>query len=245
MIKHIRKLPQISVNTEKGSALQRYRKRVTGQTGLGAFIAYEVAMTLFAAVGGALGLALRKVFYPGLFAKCGRGVVFGRYLTIRQPKIIEIGEGTMLDDYATLDAKSDQSPAIVIGERSLVSRNSKLSTGYFGHVKIGTNTIIADSVIVHAPGGIDIGDNVLIGDGVIFNAGTHLYDDRNKTILDQGLAVTGIKVEDDVWIGVGAIITDGVTLHKGSVVQAGSVVKEDVPPYTVVGGNPATVVGER
>lgn len=245
MIKHIRKLPQVSINTEKGSALQRYRKRVTGETGWGAFLAYEWVTTLFVSVGGALGLALRKVFFPPLFALCGKGVVFGRFMTIRQPKKIQIGAGTLLDDFVTLDAKSDQSPAIVIGEKSLVSRNSKLSTGYFGHVKIGNNTIIADSVTVHGPGGVDIADNVLIGDGVIFNAGKHLYDERDKTILEQGLSVCGIKVEDDVWIGVGALILDGVILHKGCVVQAGAVVKEDVAPYTVVGGNPATFISER
>ncbi len=245
MIKHIRKLPQVSINTEKGSPLQRYRKRVAGKTSWGSFLAYELAVTLLVPVGGALGLLLRKVFFPGLFAHCGAGVVFGRHLTLRQPKKVSLGAGTLLDDFVTLDAKSDHSPAIEIGEGSLVSRNSKLSTGYFGYVKVGRNTIIGDSVVVHGPGGIEIGSDVLIGDGVIFNAGKHLYDERDKTILAQGLSVCGIKVEDDVWIGVGAIIADGVVLHQGCVVQAGAVVTEDVAPYTVVGGNPAVRVAER
>ena len=96
MIKHIRKLPQVSMNTEGGSALQKYRKRVSGPTGWGTFIGYELAITLFSSIGGALGLALRKIFFPSLFKRCEKGVVFGRYLTIRQPKKTVIGAGTLL-----------------------------------------------------------------------------------------------------------------------------------------------------
>lgn len=233
------------MNTKGGSALQRYRERVSGKTGWFTFLHYEAVVTLFSGIGGAFGLALRKLFFPPLFKRCEKGVVFGRQLTIRQPKKTVIGKGTLLDDFVVLDAKSEQVPSIVIGNNCLISRNSKISTGYFGHVKIGENTIIGDTVVVHGPGGIDIGNNVLIGDGVIFNAGKHLYGDREKLILDQGLSVCGIRVEDDVWIGVGSVITDGVILNKGAVVAAGSVVKEDVPPFTVVSGNPATVVEQR
>jgi len=245
MIKHIRKLPQVSMNTEAGSALSRYRKRVSGKTNFLSFLWYEIAVTLFTSIGGALGLALRKIFFPTLFARCEKGVVFGRNLTIRQPKKTLLGAGTLLDDYVVLDAKSDQHPAIIVGKNCLISRNSKLSTGYFGHVKIGNNTIIGDSVVVHGPGGIDIGNDVLIGDGVIFNAGKHLYDAKDKTILEQGLSVCGVKVEDDVWIGVGCVITDGVILGKGCVVLAGAVVNEDVASYTVVAGNPAAKIADR
>lgn len=49
----------------------------------------------------------------------------------------------------------------------------------------------------------------------------------------------GVKIEDDCWIGAGAIILNGITIGKGSVVGAGAVVTKDVEPYTIVGGNPA------
>ena len=55
----------------------------------------------------------------------------------------------------------------------------------------------------------------------------------------------GIVVEDDVWIGFGALILDGVTLGQGSVVAAGSVVTKNVPPYTIVGGCPAKPIRQR
>lgn len=49
----------------------------------------------------------------------------------------------------------------------------------------------------------------------------------------------GVRIEDDCWIGAGAIILNGVTIGKGSVVGAGAVVTKDVAPYTIVAGNPA------
>lgn len=55
----------------------------------------------------------------------------------------------------------------------------------------------------------------------------------------------GVEVGDDVWIGFGAIVLSGVSIGRGAIVAAGSVVKQDVPPYTVVGGNPAVQLGAR
>jgi acetyltransferase-like isoleucine patch superfamily enzyme len=67
----------------------------------------------------------------------------------------------------------------------------------------------------------------------------HVFDDPTRPMVEQGITAEGIVVEDDVWIGAGAIITDGVRICKGAVVAAGAVVTQDVPPYTVVGGVPA------
>ena len=55
----------------------------------------------------------------------------------------------------------------------------------------------------------------------------------------------GIFVEDDVWIGVGSTVLDGVRIGEGAIVAAGSVVTKDVPPYAVVGGSPAKIIKNR
>ncbi|NTL97217.1 acetyltransferase [Enterococcus faecium] len=54
-----------------------------------------------------------------------------------------------------------------------------------------------------------------------------------------------IVIEDDVWIGYGSIVFTGVTVHRGAILAAGSVVTHDVPAYAIVGGNPARVIGSR
>jgi acetyltransferase-like isoleucine patch superfamily enzyme len=54
-----------------------------------------------------------------------------------------------------------------------------------------------------------------------------------------------VFIDDDVWLGYGAIVLSGVRIGRGAIVAAGSVVKADVEPYTIVGGNPAQAVGRR
>lgn len=54
-----------------------------------------------------------------------------------------------------------------------------------------------------------------------------------------------VIIEDEVWIGYGALILSGVTIGKGSIIAAGSVVTRDVPPYAIVGGNPAKIIRYR
>jgi acetyltransferase-like isoleucine patch superfamily enzyme len=68
----------------------------------------------------------------------------------------------------------------------------------------------------------------------------HLYNIPGKTMWDSGRGDTmKITVEDDVWIGHGAIILSPARIGRGSIVAAGAVVTQDVPPYAIVGGNPA------
>lgn len=66
-----------------------------------------------------------------------------------------------------------------------------------------------------------------------------------KSDRREAFSEGGIKVGDDVWIGYGATILDGVNIGKGAVVAAGAVVTKDVPPYTIVGGIPASIIRKR
>ena len=65
------------------------------------------------------------------------------------------------------------------------------------------------------------------------------YTDINTPISDQQVETKPIVIEDEVWIGANAVVTAGVTVGKHSIVAAGCVVVKEVPPYTIVGGNPA------
>lgn len=111
----------------------------------------------------------------------------------------------------------------------------------YGHnISFGDNVFLNFNVVMLDCGPIRIGSNVLVGPAVQFYAATHPLDaDTRRTGLEYGSSIT---VEDDVWIGGGAIILPGVTIARGSVIAAGSVVTRDVPPAVVVAGNPARVL---
>lgn len=236
---------QRSLVEENGGVLGKYMDRVIGSRNIFYFLIYEIINILFNSFHGAIGLFLRHIFYPFLVGSAGKGVQFGRGVILRGAKKIVLGDGTFLDDFTVLDCKSEYNPGIVLGEKCLVSRNTKLSTGYTGFVKIENHTIVGENCIIHGPGGIEIGNNVLISDAVLINAGLHVYSDKNKTILSQGITTKGIKIGNDVWIGTGAVIKDGVTVGNGCVVEAGSVVINSIPDYSVASGNPAKVIGVR
>ena len=237
--------PQRSITEESGGIISKYQRRVVGCKSILYFIKYELIVTLFTNIPGALGSFLRSILFRSLFKNCGKGVQFAKGMTIRGPKKIKIGKSTIFDAFVVLDTKSDYDPGISFGEKCLISRNTKISSGYTGFVKINNQTIIGENCIIHGPGGITIGNNVLISDGVMLNAGTHVYSNKDKNILSQGITTKGIQIGDDCWLGAGALITDGVTIGKGSVIEAGSVVRESVPEYSIVSGVPARIVGRR
>ena len=107
---------------------------------------------------------------------------------------------------------------------------------------IGNNVGISGATI--SGKSIKIGDNVLIGSGVLItDSDAHPI---HPSLRDNGVFIKTkpIVIEDDVFIGARAIILKGVTIGKGSVIGAGSVVVRDIPPMTIACGNPAQIVSE-
>jgi acetyltransferase-like isoleucine patch superfamily enzyme len=94
---------------------------------------------------------------------------------------------------------------------------------------------------------LTIGNHVLIASRVGFVArDAHLIDTIGKTVFDAERGdCFEIVIEDDVWIGFGAIILSGVRVGRGSVIAAGAVVHKDVPPYSIVVPSPMRLVRPR
>lgn len=120
---------------------------------------------------------------------------------------------------------------------------------YGRNIHVGNNVIINMNCTFVDNNRIDIGNRVLIASDVKIYTATHSTDQAIRNCSDNpnpafwcNTFSKPIRIEDEVWIGGGAILLPGVTVGKGSVVGAGAVVTKDIPPCTVAVGNPARVI---
>ncbi len=106
-------------------------------------------------------------------------------------------------------------------------------------IRVGRNVFVNQNCTFYDLGGLDIADDVMIGPNVsLITSGHALEPSRRRDFV----TAKPIVIERNVWIAAGATIIGGVTVGENSVVAAGSVVTKDVPPNTLVGGNPARVI---
>lgn len=106
-------------------------------------------------------------------------------------------------------------------------------------IHVGRHVFVNQNCTFYSLAPIVIGDEVLIGPNVSLITSGHPVAPSQRLAALVGRPIT---VEDDVWIGAGATVIGGVSIGARSVVAAGSVVTRDVPPDSLVGGNPATVI---
>lgn len=127
-----------------------------------------------------------------------------------------------------------------IGKKTHI--NGLKNTFFKENIYISTNVNITAS----NNSKIYIGNYVMIAHNVMIIGGNHAYERVDIPIMLQGDGKQGdIIIEDDVWIGAGSIILTGVTINKGSIIAAGSVVTKSVPEYSIVAGNPAKIIKKR
>ncbi len=113
------------------------------------------------------------------------------------------------------------------------------------NVRIGRRSSLNQGVIIDGFGGVTIGDGVRIAAYAVINTADHAFDDPGRMICDQGFLVAPVVIEDDVWIGTGAVVGKGVRIGRGSVIGAGAVVTRDIPPGSVAVGVPCRVIRRR
>ena len=113
-------------------------------------------------------------------------------------------------------------------------------------LSVGRNVVFQRGATLDCSGGIEIADNVVFSRGAILY--THAHNIREKAIpwRQQGEVASPLRIATDVWIGSRAMVMPKVgVIGEGAIVAAGAVVAKDVEPFTIVGGNPARVIGRR
>lgn len=159
---------------------------------------------------------VRNLLNPVVHKVSSRAIIRKRIrLDVFPFKKFIVGEGCIIEDFTLIaNAVGD----VVMGKKVLIGAGSKIT------------------------GPVTFGDNILLAQNVVMSGLNHNFEDITLPIVQQGVSVKEIIVDDGVWIGAGALITAGVHIGKNAVVGAGSVVTKDVPAYSVVVGNPARII---
>lgn len=131
-----------------------------------------------------------------------------------------------------------------------VGRDLKVHEGFrfrnIELIKCGDNVNIGVDAFIQAGGGVEIGDYAILGPGVKIWTQNHASSRTDIPIQQQGAEYKPVTIGRDVWIGANAFIMPGVILGEGCVVSAGAVVgAKNYPPYKILAGNPARVIGTR
>lgn len=181
----------------------------------------ELGTALVRALPGRLGVFVRRNLYRRFMAG---GRLFDVYadVEITALKNLSLGDGCCIEARCTLLCAN---APLTLGRNCYLNKNVRLGSGG------------------NAP--FTMGDNVMVGPNVVMDTSRHNTDRTDIPMKRQGLSYAPIVIEDDVWIGANVVVTSGVTIGRGSIVGAGAVVTRDVPPYAIVGGVPAKVIGQR
>jgi acetyltransferase-like isoleucine patch superfamily enzyme len=189
-----------------------------------------------------LGTVLRYRYYKKRLKHLGKNVILDIGVHIINPEFVSIGDNSWIDKYVILIAGSPFE-----GERKIFKRNNDHYRFARGELHIGKRCHIAPYTLISGMGGVSIGNNVgVAGGSQIYSFSHHYRNIENKADLtlykftpmaeqwEQALIESPVVMEDNVAVSLNNIILPGVTIHKNSWVGPGMVVREDIPPNTIV-----------
>lgn len=226
---------------------EQLRYYLRGQaSSIPAYLREQLILSALGWIPSIVGVGLRAAIYR-LLMKMDGMVAIEAGVRLAYADHIRLGKNVYLDQGVYLHALPG---GISIDDNTFVMHHTMLHVFNFRNlpragISIGKNCFIGEYNVIRGQGGVQLGDGVYTGPMVQIVAVNHVYSDPNRPIREQGITANGIVIEDDVWLGAGAKILDGVTIGRGSVIGAGAVVVNDIPPYSLAVGSPAKPVKNR
>lgn len=227
------------------TAFQKYRDLVVGRGTMWQLLRYELLTTFLGPLPGAIGLFLRKVLYPCLFKECGKGVIFGRSVVIRNPQNIELGDEVLVDDLCLLEGRGGSTEAVRIGDRVILNRGVKIQAK-IGTIRVGKDSDIGSGCSLVSQGGLFLGVAVSLGGDCKIGGGlieTRPPDRPAGSPGEAGDVSTEYKLRkltngpviigDRTATGMAVIVLDNVQIGSDCIIGAGAVIRENIPDRTV------------
>lgn len=207
---------------------------------------------LFSRWDGIMGMSMRAVIFRPLFKGEGlfmieknvdfrrtdcitleKGVFIGKNCSIYgMPDGIHLGKNVKIKENCYIDAYNF----------SRYVGNSRFVDGARTKIAVGENSVIGPYSIIYGTGGVEIGKNAIMAARLNIVTQNHIFSDKSKLIIDQGIECRKVKIGDNVWIGINTTILPGVKIGNGAVIGANTIVTKDVPPNSIVVGNPGRVI---
>ncbi len=228
-----------------GSAMARYRSLVYGDVSTWTFLRNETLICLLGGCPGALGLVLRRRCWRRMFGSIGRGVLFGRNVTLRHPQKIHLGDGVIIDDNVVLDAKGTTNRGIRIGNDVYIGRNTIVYCKN-GDIELGDRVNVSSNCEIFSSNRLVVGpDTVVAAYSYLLSGGSYDIEDRTPFSLQAGTESKGpLEIGENCWIGAHVTVVDGASIGTRSVIAAGAVVVKPVASGVLAGGVPARVIRE-
>ena len=130
-----------------------------------------------------------------------------------------------------------------LGEGVLLEPGVWITAPDAARVRIGEGTFLNRNVMVASQELVEIGAHCMLANGCFVSDASHRFGDLERPVTWQGFESKGpTRIGDNCWLGVGAVVTSGVTVGERCVVGANSVVTRDIPPYSIAAGAPARVL---
>src|SRR5206468_50662 len=159
-------------------------------------------------------------------------------VVLRHPAKIRLGDDVVVDDLVVLDAKGTSNHGITIGNGVFLGRGTILSCKD-GDIALGDHTNIGFHCEIFSASTVTVGRHGLFAAYTYLVGGGHEFERADVPVLEQGRSSRGITLGDDVWLGAGTKVLDGVRIGNSVVVGAGAVVTDDLPDGALAVGETA------
>jgi acetyltransferase-like isoleucine patch superfamily enzyme len=195
---------------------------------------------LLRSIGRAIELRPLPAFVTNLWLSIRWNAAVSPRARISRPWLLRLGRGAYLGA-CTIECSGQ---GVDIGADAYLHDNVLVDC-QLGSVQIGARTTINSFSALYGAGGIRVGARCMIAASTVIVASEHRFDAPEVPIGQQASVTVGIDIGDDVWLGAGVKVLDGVAIGHGAVVGANAVVNRTVPPFAVAVGVPARVIRMR
>jgi acetyltransferase-like isoleucine patch superfamily enzyme len=223
------------------SAFRAYLGLTVGNSSIGRFFLYETLTCVLGPMPGSPGFFFRKVCYPRLFRRAGKGLIIGRNVVIRHPQNIALGDNVTIDENCVIDARGAGETGLVLDHNVIINRNCML-LAKAGPIRIGKRTSLGSNSMIVSMENVEVGEAVLTGGACNISGGSYHYEAWETPVMDQGAYSKGpIRIGNNAWFGTAVVVLDGVTIGDGAVIGACSLVNKAIPKNAIAFGVPAKV----